>query len=109
MEPFEVPEGKIFDLETAIKMHLDGQRKGISPLRNAAINHSVELHIKTIESAPRNSVLLLKRIAEKKKQKEKVFEVSAMQDLVTQIDALEWLLSLFRQHEEGRALDTLAW
>jgi hypothetical protein len=86
------PPGKIFDLEQAIKMHLEGQRKWIRPQNNPMLNHTTELHIKTIEGAPRDSTSLYKRIADKKKQKNKASEVTQVQDINTEINALERLL-----------------
>jgi hypothetical protein len=41
------------DLETAIKMHLEDQRKRIHPTNNPVLNEYVELQISVIEKAPR--------------------------------------------------------
>jgi hypothetical protein len=94
------PPGKIFDLEQAIKMHLDNQRKWIQPQTNPAINHSTELHIKTVESAPRDSASLYKRIAEKKRQKDKAWEVTQVQDINTEINALERISGILNPFKE---------
>jgi hypothetical protein len=103
------PPGKIFDLETAIKIHLDGQRGWIRPQNNSILNHSTELHIKTIEGTPRDSASLYKRIADKKKQKDKAGEVTQLQDINTEINALERLLGMVRKYEKGESLDRLAY
>jgi hypothetical protein len=103
------PQGKIFDLEQALKMHIEGQRKWIQPQTNPAVNHSTELHIKTVEGAPRDSTSLNKRIAEKKKQKARAWESAQIQDINTEIDALERVLGMVRKHEKGESLDGLAY
>jgi hypothetical protein len=83
------PPGKIFDLEQAIKMHLDVQRGWIRPQNNPILNRSTELQIKTIEGAPRDSASLYKRIADKKKkQKDKALDVLQVQGIIIEIDAL---------------------
>jgi hypothetical protein len=94
------PHGKIFDLEQAIKMYIEGQRRWIQPQTNPAVNDSTELHIKTVEGAPRDSASLFKRIAEKKKQKEKAWESAQIQDINTEINALERITGILNPFKE---------
>jgi hypothetical protein len=103
------PPSKILYLEQAINLHLEGQRKWICPHNNPIVNQSTELHIETIEGAPRDSASLYKRIADKKKQKEKACEVIQIQDINTEIDALERLLGMVRRCEKGESLDGLTY
>ena len=52
---------------------------------------------------------LYKRIAEKKKQKQKIGDLIQIQDIIIEIDALGRLLGMVRKYEKGESLDGLAY
>ena len=103
------PKGTIFDLEQAIKMHIEGQREWMHPKNSSLFNAHKELHIKTIENSPRDSASLFKRIAAKKVEKDRASTVYETDRLLSELDALEWLLAIVRRHEDGKSLDCLAY
>ena len=54
-------------LDTAIKFHIENERaRWIKPDNNPIVNHDAELHIKTIEQAPRDSKSIEALIAKKR-------------------------------------------
>lgn len=103
------PNGVIFDLEEAIKIHIDNQRKRILPQHHSAINAVKELHIETIEKAPRDSASLQKAIETKRLEKDRARVIDDTQKIWTELDALEYLMALVRRFEAGKSLDGLAY
>ena len=103
------PKGTVFDLEQAIKMHIEGQRTWIHPKNSSVFNAHKELHIKTIEKSPRDSIPLLKLIGAKKAEKDRATDILDTQKLICELDALEWMLAIVRRHEDGKSLDCLAY
>ena len=103
------PKGTIFDLEQAIKMHLDNQRKMILPQNNTLYNELKELHIRIVEKAPRDSGSLLKKIETRKAEKDRATNVLNTQKLIHELNALEWMLAIVRRSEAGKSLDGLAY
>src|SRR5438128_9237699 len=96
------------NLEEAIKIHLDNKRARLNA-KSSIINKNTELHIRTIESAPRDSKSLEMRIAQKKRevQRSTYFEITDKTSV--ELEALERLLAMVRAWEEGRPVDGYAY
>jgi hypothetical protein len=98
----------ILDIETAIKMHIENQRKWIHPSNNPVIIQKVELHFRTIEKAPRDSKTLLNQITKKKQQLKEATQRVMTDKLCIELEALQWLYHLVKRSEGGLPLDGLA-
>lgn len=73
-------------LDGAIKAHIKKQRKFLHPLNSEALISDINLHIKTIERAPRDPIMLERRITMKKKARKQEQDVIKMSK---EIEALE--------------------
>jgi hypothetical protein len=58
----------LFDLETAIAMHLENMRNDLNQIDNPALVKALEIDVKVFETAPRNSTRLEGRIAVRSKR-----------------------------------------
>jgi hypothetical protein len=96
-------------LDEAIKAHIKKQRKYLHPLNSEALISDIQLHIKTIEQAPRDAIMLERRIAMKKKAREQERDVIKTHELSKEIEALEILRSMIRMKENGQPLDSWAY
>jgi hypothetical protein len=97
------------DLGTAIKMHIENERKWINPHNNPIINHNIKLHIKTIEQAPKNSKPLEDLIDRKRQEKNKASHADVADRIYIELQALERLYGIVYAYEHGEPLESLAY
>ena len=97
------------DLETALAIHLEAERKCIRPTNNPIVNRHEELHIKTMMESPRNSKLLQKQIEEKKGEIERSRTRDVTSDLVCELFALQRLYAMVCAAERGQSLEPWAY
>lgn len=93
-------------LDEAIKAYIKKECKFLNPMNSEALIADINLHIKTIQRAPRDPIMLEKRIAMKKKARSQERDVIKTHELSKEIQALEILRSIVRTHENGRSLDS---
>lgn len=99
----------LFDLETAIAMHLENMRNDLNQIDNPALVKALEIDIKVFETAPRNSTRLEGRIAVRKQEMDYMIDTFKCQELCIEIQSLERLLAMVRMHQRGEALDGMAY
>jgi len=92
-------------LDEAIKAHIRKKRKYLHPEYSEALVRDTQLHIKTIEQAPKDPKLIEARILKKKEEKSRLVDVMKRDDLSSEIEALQILRSMIRMEENGQSLD----
>jgi hypothetical protein len=98
------------NLESAIKIYIENQRgQWIKPDNNPIVNHSSELHIKTIEQAPRDSKSLENLIAKKRIEMKAASKVSVINKISIELQALRRLYGIVQRYERGKPLSGLAY
>jgi len=97
------------DLEGAIKLHVDNERKDIRPTKHPVIDLRAEVHIRVFESAPRNSCALKAFLERKKKELGRAKSVDMREDLYAEVQVCERPLGMLRACENGETLDGLAY
>lgn len=95
-------------LDEAIKMHIEKERKCLSPLYSAVLVKHTKLHIQIFEQTPRDLKEIEKRIATKKKAKQQEMDAIKTQYLSTEIEALQYLRMLIKMQENGESLDEVS-
>ena len=73
------------------------------------LQRDTRLHIGILEQTPRELKEVEKRIAVKKKAKQRELDAIRNQRLSTEIETLQRLLMMIRMHDGGEALDALAY
>ena len=98
------------DLETAIKIHIDNERnRWIKPENNSIINHNAELHIKTIEQAPREGKSIENLITKKRMDMKAASKITTINNFSTELQALRRLHGILQRYEQGECLESLAY
>jgi hypothetical protein len=98
------------DLETAIKIHIQNERRWIRPENNLIImSYNAELHIKTIEQAPKGSKSLENIITKKKVEIKAASDRNTTDNLSIEIQALKRLYGIVITYVPGEPLDGLAY
>ena len=75
-------------LDEAIKAHVEKERKFLHPLNSEALIADIQLHIKTIEKAPRDPMMLERQIAIKKKARSQERDVIKTHELSKEIQSI---------------------
>jgi len=88
-------------LDEAIKAHIRKKRKYLHPEYSEALVRDTQLHIKTIEQAPKDPKMIGARILKKKEEKSHWVDVMKRDDLSSEIGALQILRSMIRIEENG--------
>lgn len=73
------------------------------------MNHNIELHIKTIEQAPRNSRPLEDLIAWKRQEMNKANDANVADRIYIELQALERLYGIVYAYEHNEPLESLAY
>jgi hypothetical protein len=98
------------NLEAAIKMHIENERnRWIKPENNPIVNHNAELHIKTIEQAPRDSKSIEDLITKKRIEMKAASKITAINNITTELQALKRLYGIVQRYERAESLDGLAY
>jgi hypothetical protein len=97
------------NLDEAIKIHVENERKCLNPLVNKIIQVHTKLHIRIFEQTPRDSKMIERLIATKEKEMEQSDDIVRTQRLWTEIQALQRLLVMVQKSENGKPLDGVAY
>jgi hypothetical protein len=98
------------DIETAIKKHIENERKRIRSQNNPIINYQIELYIKTIgEATPKDSKSLASLITKKKSEMRAAAGISIRDKLCIELQAHERLYGIVQRTECGEPLEGLAY
>jgi ribosomal protein L20A (L18A) len=76
-------------LDRVINERVSFLKEQINPNNKPLVNRAFEIQIETIRNADHEKVALL--ILQKKKQLEAAKEMAAIEELYTELEALEWL------------------
>jgi hypothetical protein len=99
----------ITDLEEAIKIHLNNERKGIRPGTHTRVKRNIELHIRIFEKAPRDSKSVKALIERRKQVLDHPNSIEKREDAYVELQAYERLLGMIRLSERCEPLDGVAY
>ena len=74
-------------LDEAMKGHTEKERRFLHPLNSEALVSHIQLHIRIFEEAPRDPIVIEKRIAIKKKERTRCNDAIGTDELSTEIEA----------------------
>jgi hypothetical protein len=76
-------------LEKVINERISFLKEQINPQNKPLVNRAFQIQIETIRNADQERIAIL--ILQKKKQLESTKDIHAIENLYTELDALEWL------------------
>lgn len=76
-------------LEKVINERISFLKEQINPQNKPLVNRAFQIQIETIRNADQERIAIL--ILQKKKQLESTKDIRAIENLYTELDALEWL------------------